>query len=66
LKSAGPVAINPVDLLPPQNSYPPDTKIAELTGLPYSDDAKLFAHGFANPTSTARRVWMPTEQADHN
>ena len=35
------VAFNPVGLLPPPNSYPPDTRIAELTGLPYSDDAKL-------------------------
>jgi len=35
------VAFNPVGLLPPANSYPPDTKIAELIGLPYSDDAKL-------------------------
>ncbi len=35
------VAFNPVGLLPPPNSYPSDTKIAELTGLPYSDDAKL-------------------------
>ena len=35
------VAFNPVGLLPPPNSYPPDTKIAELIGLPYSDDAKL-------------------------
>jgi PBP4 family serine-type D-alanyl-D-alanine carboxypeptidase len=38
---AAPVAFNPVNLLPPTSSYPPDTKIAELTGLPYSDDAKL-------------------------
>ncbi len=35
------VAFNPVGLLPPPNSYPPDTKVAELIGLPYSDDAKL-------------------------
>jgi D-alanyl-D-alanine carboxypeptidase len=38
---AAAVAFNPVSLLPPPNSYPPDTKVAELTGLPYSDDAKL-------------------------
>jgi D-alanyl-D-alanine carboxypeptidase len=38
---AAPVAYNPVNLLPPGSSYPPDTKIAELRGLPYSDDAKL-------------------------
>ncbi len=38
---APPVAFNRVDLLPPNSSYPPATKIAELTGLPYSDDAKL-------------------------
>ena len=35
------VAFNPAGLLPPPNSYPPDTRIAELIGLPYSDDAKL-------------------------
>ncbi len=38
---AAPVAENPVDLLPPKASYPPDTKIAEVTGMTYSDDAKL-------------------------
>jgi D-alanyl-D-alanine carboxypeptidase len=35
------VAFNPVGLLPAPNSYPADTKVAELTGLPYSEDAKL-------------------------
>lgn len=35
------VAANPVALLPPKNSYLPSHKIAELIGLPYSDDAKF-------------------------
>lgn len=35
------VAENPVQLLPAKGSYPPDTKVAEMRGLPYSDDAKL-------------------------
>jgi D-alanyl-D-alanine carboxypeptidase len=35
------VAPNPVQLLPPKGSYAPDMKVAELRGLPYSDDAKL-------------------------
>ncbi|HEV3114796.1 MAG TPA: D-alanyl-D-alanine carboxypeptidase [Candidatus Binataceae bacterium] len=35
------VAFNPVSLLPSSNSYPADTKVAELIGLPYSADAKL-------------------------
>jgi PBP4 family serine-type D-alanyl-D-alanine carboxypeptidase len=38
---ASPVAQNPVDLLPPRNSYPGSAKIAELTGMPYSADAKF-------------------------
>lgn len=38
---AAPVEFNPVELLPPTSSYPPDTMVAQLTGLPYSDDAKL-------------------------
>jgi D-alanyl-D-alanine carboxypeptidase len=35
------VAENPVRLLPPKDSYSARKKMAELTGLPYSDDAKL-------------------------
>lgn len=38
---AAPTAQNPVHLLPRMKSYPPKAKVAELTGLPYSDDAKL-------------------------
>jgi D-alanyl-D-alanine carboxypeptidase len=48
------VGFNPVGLLPPPNSYPADTKIAELTGLPYSDDAKLIlkvSHNLGADTS---------------
>jgi D-alanyl-D-alanine carboxypeptidase len=32
---------NPVQLLPPKDSYPLDTKVAELEGMPYSDYAKF-------------------------
>jgi D-alanyl-D-alanine carboxypeptidase len=35
------VAVNPVQLLPAKNSYTPDTRVAQLRGLPYSEDAKL-------------------------
>jgi len=38
---AKPVEPNPVSLLPPKDAYPADTKVAQLTGLPYADDAKL-------------------------
>ncbi len=34
-------AWNPVRLLPPKGLYFPQSKLAELQGLPYSDDAKL-------------------------
>jgi len=34
-------AENPAHLLPPKDSYSPATELAELEGLPYSDDAKL-------------------------
>ena len=33
------VALNPTQLLPAKNSYAPDTRVAELKGLPYSEDA---------------------------
>ena len=32
---------NPVQLLPPKNSYNPENLVAELSGLPYSEDAKF-------------------------
>jgi D-alanyl-D-alanine carboxypeptidase len=32
---------NPVGLLPAKDSYRPDMRVAELQGLPYSEDAKL-------------------------
>jgi D-alanyl-D-alanine carboxypeptidase len=35
------VAENPIWLLPAKGSYAPKSKIAELRGLPYSEDAKL-------------------------
>jgi hypothetical protein len=38
---AAPVKENPTHLLPPKRFYPPDTKLAELEGLPYSENAKL-------------------------
>jgi len=39
--SASLVGPNPVDKLPPADSYTPDTRVAELVSLPYSDFAKL-------------------------
>ncbi len=38
---AAPVAQNPVNLLPAQNSYTPGTRVAELVSLPYSEYIKL-------------------------
>lgn len=38
---AAPVEQNPTQLLPSKNSYSTDTKVAQLTGMPYSSDAKL-------------------------
>ena len=35
------VAENPVNLLPPRNSYAGNAKVAELSGMPYGADAKL-------------------------
>ena len=32
---------NPVGILPAKNSYSPGAQVAQLTGMPYSDDAKL-------------------------
>lgn len=39
--NAKPVEGNPVHLLPPKDSYPRNTKVAELVGMPYSDYAKF-------------------------
>lgn len=39
--AAPPVLRNPVALLPPEGSYRAADKVAELTGLPYGQDAKL-------------------------
>ena len=39
--SANPNEDNPVQLLPPKASYPLNTKVAELEGMPYSDYVKL-------------------------
>ena len=36
---ASAVALNPTQLLPAKNTYTPDTRVAELKGLPYSEDA---------------------------
>jgi PBP4 family serine-type D-alanyl-D-alanine carboxypeptidase len=38
---AAPVALNPTHLLPAKGSYTPDTRVAELKGLPFSEDAKF-------------------------
>lgn len=38
---AAPVAENPVNLLPPKNSYQPGALVAQLTGMPQSDNTRL-------------------------
>jgi D-alanyl-D-alanine carboxypeptidase len=35
------VELNPADLLPAKDCYQPEMRVAELRGLPYSEDAKL-------------------------
>lgn len=35
------VAPNPTQILPAKDSYTPDTRVAELKGLPFSEDAKF-------------------------
>ncbi len=60
------VAFNPVGLLPPLNSYPSDTKIAELTGLPYSDDAKLVLKVSYNIGADTSLLLFGLTQGVHN
>ena len=62
---AAPVEENPVDLLPPKNSYPPDTQIAKLIGMPYSDDAKLIMKVSYNiGADTSLLLWGLTQGVD--
>lgn len=63
--NANPVGQNPVQLLPPQNSYSPDTLLAELVSLPYSEYAKLVLKVSYNIGSdTSLVLWGLTEGVD--
>jgi D-alanyl-D-alanine carboxypeptidase len=60
--NANPVGQNPVQLLPPQNSYSSDTLLAELVSLPYSEYAKLVLKVSYNIGSdTSLMLWGLTE-----
>jgi D-alanyl-D-alanine carboxypeptidase len=63
---AAPVEANPVQLLPPKNSYPADTKVALLTGMPYSDDAKFVLKVSYNiGADTSLVLWGLTQGVDN-
>ncbi len=63
--NANPVGQNPVQLLPPQNSYSPNTLLAELVSLPYSEYAKLVLKVSYNIGSdTSLVLWGLTEGVD--
>jgi PBP4 family serine-type D-alanyl-D-alanine carboxypeptidase len=63
---ANPVGENPVELLPPQNSYSPHTLLAELVSLPYSEYAKLVNKVSYNiGADTSLVLWGLTEGVDN-
>lgn len=63
--NANPIEQNPVQLLPPQNSYSPNTMLAELVSLPYSEYAKLVLKVSYNIGSdTSLVLWGLTEGVD--
>lgn len=63
--NANPIGQNPVQLLPPQNSYSPNTMLAELVSLPYSEYAKLVLKVSYNIGSdTSLVLWGLTEGVD--
>ncbi|HEX3969650.1 MAG TPA: D-alanyl-D-alanine carboxypeptidase [Edaphobacter sp.] len=60
------VAVNPVQLLPAKNSYAPDTRVALLKGLPYSEDAKFILKVSYNiGADTSLLLYGLTQQADN-
>jgi D-alanyl-D-alanine carboxypeptidase len=63
--SAAPVAPNPANLLPPRGSYKAADKVAQLAGLPYSDDAKLVNKISYNiGADTSLLLWGLTRHVD--
>ena len=56
---------NPVHLLPAKNCYQPDTRVAELHGMPYAEDAKLIAKVSYNiGADTSLLLYGVTQGAD--
>ncbi len=63
---AAPVIENPIHLLPARASYPPDTRIAELIGLPYEDHARLILKVSYNiGADTSLVLWGLTRGVDN-
>jgi len=63
--NTGAVGINPVNLLPSQNSYTNDTKVAELISLPYSEYVKLiFKVSYNIGADTALMLYGLTQGVD--
>ena len=63
--NANPIEQNPVQLLPPQNSYSSNTLLAELVSLPYSEYAKLVLKVSYNiGADTSLILWGLTEGVD--
>lgn len=57
---------NPVQLLPPQGAYPDTAKVAELTGMPYADYAKLILKVSYNlGADTSLLLWGKTQGVDN-
>lgn len=57
---------NPVGLLPQQNAYAGATKVAELTGMPYADYAKLVLKVSYNlGADTSFLLWGKTQGVDN-
>ena len=64
--NAATVAENPVQLLPSDKSYSAATKLAELTGLPYSEDAKLILKVSYNiGADTSLLLWGLTQRVNN-
>lgn len=60
------VAENPSQLLPPKNSYTPDTIVAEYISLPYSEYAKLVLKVSYNiGADTSLLLWGLTQGSDN-
>lgn len=63
--NAQPIGPNRTEFLPPKNSYTPDTLVAELVSLPYSEYAKLVLKVSYNiGADTSLVLWGLTEGVD--